>query len=199
MSEVGNDFIFTHIHKTGGHSVRETLRLNFTTIVRHPYHAKAEIVDRPMVFTFVRHPAFWLRSYWANRVDNYWAIGGGNGEWNKITKELNPFARDVCSEFIINVEMAKPGIVGEYFKKFFVDDIRVGRTEFLYNDLLEFLPEITRFSPKSNERVGKPQISIEAFEVASKKERWAIKSFYPDEKELLDTIWEGDVYDATGI
>ena len=199
MSEIGDNFIFTHITKNGGMSVRETLRLNFSTTVRQPFHAKADPVDRALVFTFVRHPAFWLRSYWANREDTQWAIGGGTGLWNQITRELQPFYKPQCSEFIINVAKGKPGIVGDYFQRYFVDGIKIGRTEMLNYDLLEFLPEIERFAPSSNVRSDKPPISVEAFETVSMNERWLVKNFYPDQQELLDTIWIGDIYETARV
>jgi len=199
MSEIGDNFIFTHITKTGGNSVRETLRLNYNTVVREPYHGKPMKVDKDLVFTFVRHPAFWLRSYWANREDNYWAVGGGTGLWNQITRELQPFYKPQCSEFIINVAKGKPGIVGRYFQKYFVEGMRIGRTEFLFYDLLEFLPDIEVFGPTTNVRNDKPPISMEAFETVSSKERWLVKNFYPDEQELLGTIWQGETYETTRV
>lgn len=194
MSEVGKDFIFIHIPKTGGSTVREILRLNFNTVVKPPNHGIPDDLDRPLIFTFVRHPAFWLRSFWNNRRRVSWVLGGRGSElWYQITKELCPLREDSCDDFLIRVSMEKPGVVGDFFNKFKVPGIQVGRTEFLDADLEKILPQITRFREQVNVGVDKPRIQLGAFEYISSSERKIIKEYYLDETDLMGTIWKEEI------
>jgi len=194
MSEVGDDFIFIAIPKTGSSTIREILRLNFDTIVKPPNHGIPDDLDRPLIFTFVRHPVFWLRSFWNNRRRVDWVLGGmGSPLWYNMTKELCPLREDNCDDFLIRVSMEKPGIVGDIFNDFMVPGIQVGRTEFLNQDLKRIVPDVIRFREPTNVGADKPKIGLSAFNYVSQSEYDVIGHYYEDETNLMDTIWRNDL------
>ncbi len=110
---VGDGWAFVHIPKCGGSSVRavlsgtevaEILPMASSSTVFHKFHWVASGV-RAGSFTFVRHPAAWLRSYWSER----------SKEPRSDSRALDRLWSDDPSEFLMNVARQEPGYVGRMF------------------------------------------------------------------------------------
>lgn len=128
--------VFLHIPKTGGTWVRNVLHASCKVEVVGYSHihnwayARKKLPEGIQAFCFVRHPATWLQSYWADRQ-----IVGWGGDL--------PIAHDCQSddfnEFARNVETIHPGYVSELFGKYTGEGVWVGRCETLAINLAEFL------------------------------------------------------------
>ena len=105
---------FLHCPKTGGKFVRTVVRrLN----IQNEEHAN-EIggVEELMkwkgccpYFTFVRHPAEWIRSYWADRIINGW--GGDLIIAHRCaSNDFNRFVERVCLRY--------PGFIGDLYDRY---------------------------------------------------------------------------------
>lgn len=107
--------VFLHCPKTGGTSVRNFLKANFSCEEGAPWHGDLEFArqwkgEDVRAFTFIRHPAMWLQSYWADRV----LIGWGG--------DL-PIAHPPCGDYEFNGFAAKvavlyPGFVSELLERY---------------------------------------------------------------------------------
>lgn len=109
------NLVFLHCPKTGGTFIRELVkRLDITSISRQPIHGDLELArqrygKQVQAFTILRHPAEWLRSYWADRMKGSWAgelpIAHECADLN-----FNGFASKVVTKF--------PGFVTELFTRY---------------------------------------------------------------------------------
>jgi len=111
----GHDWNFIHIPKCGGMALRHHLTgkevgdkmpLGKLCAIRSPLHRIP--VGRPagQVFTIVRHPAAWLRSYWLDQSPK--RVGKKRFLHHFWSNNLDQFVENVCTEY--------PGYVGELYR-----------------------------------------------------------------------------------
>lgn len=106
--------VFLHIPKTGGMWVRQVLtRLGICRKMagyhRDLAHARNVWDDDIKCFTFVRHPADWLRSYWIDRLRAGW---GGDTAIGRMCGAAT------FEEFTAKYLRLLPGYITEYFRHF---------------------------------------------------------------------------------
>lgn len=171
--------VFLHIPKTGGTWVRSILHASCKVEVvgySHIHHlafARKELTANAQPFCFVRHPATWLQSYWADRQ-----IVGWGGDL--------PIAHDCQSddfnEFATKVETEHPGYVGELFAKYTGAGVWVGKFENLSLDLNAFLLKLNEPADLALSKGGEP------LNVCSKRPDLANRCIY--RPEVWDLVAE---------
>ena len=175
MSEIGNNFVFIHIPRAGGHWVRECLQPLGTRPAR-PYHGipKDETLEGKRIFTFIRHPAAWLRSMWG-RFERY--------EWSSkgrfpYEKKLISVRSENFTEYASNITERYSGIIGAFFDEFMVPGIMIGKTEYLAEDLAKFVPGMDTNREKIQEGKNLPIIETEVKEKIERSESELMDRFY---------------------
>jgi hypothetical protein len=148
MSTVTPEYAAIHIPKTGCHTVQKVLKQLYGEQARSvgPFHSVPpyyDLKDRK-VFTFVRHPAPWLRSFWGFRLRNKWKPAvTRNLLWNDICAILDPYGCDDFDLFAKRVTDNEPGVIGWFFDRFFPWwPIEIGYTHSMENDLKRFVPKV---------------------------------------------------------
>ena len=132
MAYVGPWGTFIHIPKTGGQWVRRVLRASITGTEDGGVHAlpHENTPDKQFCFTFVRDPAYWLRSYWGHRMGD--AVPGepfrfttNNGNlWNDLNRFTFPHMSEHFETFARNIALHLPGIVGWFYHYYTAPDVR---------------------------------------------------------------------------
>lgn len=149
---------FVHIIKTGGGSVRSALRQfgDFpesgdpqTTIQRRNHAPPDSLVEHELLlsdgitsrflFTFLRHPVNWYRSYWAHRMRSEWIIPqypeereawdcmrNGKRGWND-GRLFDVWVEEICERH--------PGFLSRIYRTYTKRMHFIGRTENLLGDL----------------------------------------------------------------
>lgn len=130
MAYVGPWGCFVHVPKTGGQWVRTVLR----TTIRNgnedgPSHSFPKEFDmRGNVFSFVRRPDTWYRSFWGHRIrdsfvsdqpGHFRANTNDSEAWNTLLYITLPYMSTNFDEFVDNVTTHIPGIytwfIGFYY------------------------------------------------------------------------------------
>lgn len=135
----GIDWSFIHIPKCGGMALRNHLTgvesggflpLGHECAVRSPLHRIPEIRPPGRVFTVIRHPASWLRSYWLDQ----------SPQRIVVHRFLHQFWSDDLNEFITNVCTGRPGYVTALYKAHMMyQPIKVFRLEDGLDHVMEWL------------------------------------------------------------
>lgn len=143
----GDRFCFSHIPKTGGKWVRASLeKAGFAISDLNGSHEPAP-EDHPgeVSFTFVRHPAFWLASWWAHMertgigVRHSLNVGNPNErKFDAMQQETSRLWHEDFETFVRRVEREHPGFVTAYFTPYMASVDHVGQQESLRSDLAHF-------------------------------------------------------------
>lgn len=174
----GKDWSFIHIPKCGGTAVRSVLTGRESAVrmpmypqhpAAHQFHWISRLRPAGCVFTFVRHPATWLRSYWMHRMAHGWLP-------NRYLDRLGSIH---FAEFVRRVCYHEPGYVSKMFEAHTsaYEDITVARLE---DDITETLFQCTGLKlviPKINEGVNPPAISLKLLGVIAKSEAAALTRY----------------------
>lgn len=111
---IGKGWSFIHIPKCGGTALRrhltgkevgDYLPLGSSCAIRSDWHRLPKKRPNGRVFTVVRHPASWLRSFWQDQSPE--RVGA--------RRYLHHFWSDDLNEFVLNVCRESPGYVGTLF------------------------------------------------------------------------------------
>jgi hypothetical protein len=137
---------FVHIFKCGGSSVREALKATGYSVRKEdesgnplrPFNRRShgkpseltpeERQDR-FLFTFVREPVAWYRSYWSHRMAHAWTLPQYPEEreaWGD-GRPFNKWVRAICD--------LHPGFLTRLYAEYTAGVDFVGRTEHLLGDL----------------------------------------------------------------
>jgi len=129
--------IFLHIPKTGGSWVRDYFRdSNMVVCELEPEHINGKVIreirncTEDLIFTFVRHPLTWYRSYWQMRQND---PTDRAGKWIDTIVDL-PFR-----EFIETVIRESPGYLSNFYEDFVSRCRAIGKQENLRKDLDQIL------------------------------------------------------------
>jgi hypothetical protein len=94
-------------------------------------------------FTFVRHPAYWLRSFWAHRVRCGWSWRQRErSPWGELLLRTQSYATDDANKFIENITDFEPGLVTWFFFLYTPPGTKIGLSEQLPWTLLQIVPEL---------------------------------------------------------
>lgn len=175
---IGDGWAYIHIAKCGGTALRAVLNGKESSVTMPMYprqtvsNAKHWIaLERPegRVFTVVRHPADWLRSYWAHRMARGWIDGMALDVFG--TKSLSAFVMRVCAN--------EPGYVSRMFAAYC--DAYPGIEVFRLEDGLEnVVRSVTGKQikiPHKNHAKTRTKLTDEALEMVLRAERSATKRF----------------------
>lgn len=125
--------IYFHIQKTGGRWVGAALaHSGIKTITNHTGGNKNTFrhVDtkNQFLFTFIRHPVAWYRSFWAQRTEKKW-----RGDW------IDRYKANTFEKFLINILKTKKAHLSKMFL-FYIGKPKVlhfvGKTESIRKDLM---------------------------------------------------------------
>lgn len=144
MAQLYSDRLcFAHIPKCGGTWVRKVLEdqgMKITQEFGGNHHPAPE--GPWTTFTFVRHPATWLASWWAHEQRHGWPDDGPlpesfnrDGIYEKMILTCGQFRSDDFNKFACDLEQAHPGFVGKFFREFTANCDYIGRQETLIRDL----------------------------------------------------------------
>ena len=183
----GSNSAFIHLPRTGGTflcNLLDSLEVDYER--RHPIHGDlARIKDWKMrglfFFTFVRHPASWLQSYWRHRMTIGWG-GDLSISHDCIDEDFNGFAEKVATNF--------PGFVSELFSRY-VGTCRVwvGKYETLVQDIPilfaalgidtteSIVSQRPRINESSSELVQRSEYLPKVYDLVCESERGVIERF----------------------
>ncbi len=175
--------IFFHIQKTGGRWVGGAISdVGIKTTTCHKGGNKNTYRSVPTknkyLFTFIRHPFAWYRSYWAQRTETKW-----RNDW------IDVYKASTLEQFILNILKTKRPYASEMFK-YYIGDPRVldfvGLNENMANDLIKVLTTLNiKFDEKVilnkkpiNTSKAKPKCSKELIDKIIDLEFWTISQYY---------------------
>lgn len=143
-------------------------------------------------FTFVRHPATWLRSFWAHNGASKWVVRDhGEGHWATLCYITRPYANDDFSKFAIDICYHLPGLASWFMGTYLLPHVQVGRVE----DLPQSLYDITGIwyaKPPVNVGGELPEIDPYIWNTIEASEPWLISRFYNEGLPTKFTEWEED-------
>ena len=196
MPLVGKWGVFIHIPKTGGQWMRQVLKKSdpdknyFTVPHTHSLPMTLENIENMQWWTIVRHPAEWLRSYWAHRCHESGATkrfnvrDSSSAIWMNLCAMTLPHMNFEFEKFALNIVTELPGLVTWFYHHYLAPNVKVVRLD----DANEFLAQtfgVLNPQPKLN--TSKVKMKKELPEI-SPKLRNIIRA---SEVVLYDTFkWE---------
>ena len=149
----------------------------------HPFesgHPAQPFIKKGPFFTFVRHPATWLRSFWAHAGAAKW-IGRdkGDGHWGNLVWITRPYASNDFEEFAIGVTENIPGLVGWFMGTYCQPHVMVGCMEDYPHSLKAVVPGLMcTLPPKNKAKTALPKINDDLMTKIERSEAWLMKKFY---------------------
>ncbi len=173
----GDNWSFIHIPKCGGTALRyhldgieygEFMPLGSGCAVRSALHRIPHKRPSGRVFTVVRHPAAWLRSYWLDQSPQ--RIG--------VNRFLHQFWSTDLDEFVMNVCTGRPGYVAMLYKAYMrYRAIKVFRLEDGLDHVLRWLGVEPRKILTVNSSPHGPQLSRRSIALVAHTERSVLDQF----------------------
>ena len=173
----GKNWSFIHIPKCGGMALRHHLKgyevggqmpLGKLCAIRSPLHRIP--LQRPLgdVFTIIRHPAAWLRSYWLDQSPQ--RIG--------VKRFLHRFWSDDLDQFVENVCTEYGNYVGNLYRASTpYQKVKVFRLEDGLAPILEWLKLPAANIPVINASPASPQLSQQSLDLIAKTEHKTLKRY----------------------
>lgn len=201
MAHIGKWGTFIHIPKCGGAWVRYHLRENYgrgeecgpTHSWPHPYLKKKNrpgvFLPQPPYFTFIRHPATWLRSFYHYSGKRKWNEDDrGFGHWGMLTYLTTEFRDCTWEDFVERVCSERTGLVTWFFKSYMFPGLQVGRMEDFPYSLQKVTGLFIEAEP-ANTQDGLPEIDPHLWNMIELAERPIIDQYYDTYAEN-DYHWE---------
>ena len=174
----GDTWTFIHIPKCGGMTLRkylEGVEMGYkmplgvsSCAVRSPLHRITSARPRGRVFSVVRHPAAWLRSYWLDQSPE--RVGE--------KRFLHQYWSDDLNEFVANVCKGRSGYVTKLYRahlKF--HSIKVFKLEDGLERVLSWLDikhdelDVINESPRGH------RLSTRSRKMIANSERWTLQQY----------------------
>jgi len=132
-----NEICQLHPPKCGGRSI--TAALNDHTPDEGPVydghaHSLPSKWDYPVMFTTVREPAAWLRSFWSHRKRNRWGVNGNKMQktpYAHLVRMTDPHRSDDFDRFADSVTANLGGIIGWFFGVYSPPPVQVVKIEMI--------------------------------------------------------------------
>jgi hypothetical protein len=150
MALTGEWGCFVHVPKTGGQYVRRVLNTTIRTGREDgPSHGFPTEHKYDNVFSFVREPAPWYRSYWGHRFRDSFDKKGNPGDfrrstndseaWNTLVTLTLPYMDTDFDKFVENVTTWLQGIYTWFVWYYFAPHVTMRPFEFEADDYLRRL------------------------------------------------------------
>lgn len=180
MPFVGKWGVFIHIPKTGGQWMRRVLKKYdpeqtwYQIPDTHTLPKTLEGIEDQQWWTIVRHPAEWLRSYWAHRchesgATKRFSVKQSKSEiWMTLCALTLPHMNWDLEKFTLNVVTELPGLVSWFYHYYLAPNVKAVRLD----DVNEFLAQtfdIHNPQPKLN--TSKVKMKKELPEISPKMRR----------------------------
>ena len=131
-------------------------------------------------FTFVRHPATWLRSFWAHNGQTKW-LGRDKGteHWAQVCWWTRDYQSEDFEEFAVEVVDNIPGIVSWFMSTYCQPKVVVGCMEDYPHSLKAVVPGLFCTKPPANKANKElPDISELLRTKIEASEPWLMKNYY---------------------
>lgn len=196
--------VFYHIPKTGGSWIRQCLRDNMGGGHEsgnphgwlHPYekdHPAQPFIKKGPFFTFVRHPATWLRSFWAHAGEGKWIGRDKNdGHWGTLCWVTKSCESGDFEEFALNVIEKLPGLVSWFQGTYCLPNLIVGCMEDYPHSLKVAVPDLFCTKPPRN-KANKPLPGIDDLLIKKieQSEPWLMERYYQKrDHRPIEVTWE---------
>lgn len=169
--------------KTGCNTIRNALRNYYDIQQMDPFHGYdlRDADDALEVFTVVRKPAFWLRSYWGDRTRSRWSDPNNftnDDAWKEICWNLNPPPnKRSWEDFWQWYYYHRAGFLYYSFGRYTRFASRIGTTEALADFLRFHFPDINNIGV-DNVGPNLPKISWDAMINLEHAERDIMEVYY---------------------
>ena len=169
--------------KTGCNTIRNALRNYYDIQQVDPFHGYdlRDVDDALEVFTVVRKPAFWLRSYWGDRTRSRWSDPDNftnDDAWKEICWNLNPPPnKRSWEDFWQWYYHHRAGFLYYSFGRYTRFASRIGQTENLADFLRFHFPDINNIGV-DNVGPNLPKISWDAMINLEHAERDIMEVYY---------------------
>lgn len=174
---IGHRWAFIHIPKCGGKTLRFYLNgheeggimpMSSKCAVMSPLHRLPKKRPRGRVFTVIRHPAAWLRSYYLDQSPQ--RIG--------VERYLHQYWSDDLDEFVANVCNGHPGYVSDLYQASMrFHTIKVFRLEDGLGRVLDWLKIRHGNIQRINASPDTPQLSDDAKALVAKTEQITLRKY----------------------
>lgn len=133
---------YLHVPKCAGRSIVEAMALSQSNGYEKPHdghgHDLPSRWDYPLIFTVLREPSQWLRSFWGHRNNGRWSNDVSSTPYTTLSNMVQPYATEDFDKFIWDVTANLPGLVGWFFGMYTPPPVKVVRLE----DASAFLKEL---------------------------------------------------------
>ncbi len=173
----GKNWSFIHIPKCSGSALRqhldgyefgEFMPLGSSCAVKSVLHRIPRKRPSGRVFTVIRHPAMWLRSYWFDQSPQ--RING--------KRYLHQFWSDDLDEFVANVCTGDPGYVGKLYRAHIrYHNVHIFRLENGLGRVLKWLGSELKNVPVFNVSPLQPKLSDKSLALVAQAERPVLQRF----------------------
>jgi hypothetical protein len=132
-----------HIPKCWGRSITEMLAQSepsgYAKLHDGHGHDLPERWDYDLIFTGVREPSFWLRSFWGHRMNGKWSKDVSDTPYTLLSKMVEPYNNNDWDTFASDVTGALPGLIGWFFGIYTPPPVKVLRVE---DEIFPFLESL---------------------------------------------------------
>ncbi len=173
----GSNWSFIHIPKCGGTALRQYLEgfeygdlmpLGKSCAIKSRFHRIAHRRPRGRVFSVVRHPASWLRSFWLDQSPSR----------IEVSRYLHQYWANDLDEFVFNVCTESPGYVGKLYNAHLrYRSIKVFRLENGLDPIFAWIGISVQKIAAVNVSPTLPRLSKESIALVERSEQTALRRF----------------------